>query len=55
MKKKYISPRILIEKMDLSLLVDTSMIRFIDTPKPLDAKGFYGDVDDEDTEEYWWK
>ena len=38
MKKKYINPRILVEKMDISLLVDTSVIPVNQNErKPLDS------------------
>ncbi len=53
MKKVYISPRILIENVDFTLLLDTSEIRINENvPKPLDAKGGLDYFYDEDEEEY---
>ena len=53
MKKKYISPRILVEKMDISLLVDTSGIPVNQNErKPLDGKACFDGSYDE--EEYWY-
>ena len=50
MKKKYINPRILVEKMDISLLVDTSVIPVNQNErKPLDGKAcFEGSYDEEE-------
>ncbi len=37
MKKKYITPRVSVEKMDVPLLIQTSKIPIVlDEPKPLD-------------------
>ena len=52
MKKKYISPRILVEKMDILLLVETSRIPVSDERKPLDAKEYFGGIDADDADEY---
>ena len=51
MKKIYISPRILVEKMDISLLVETSRIPVVDERKPLDAKACFTDINADDAEE----
>ena len=49
MKNVYISPRIMVEKMNVSLLLDTSEIRVNENgPKALDAKDSFGYFDDED-------
>ena len=54
MKKKYITPRVLVEKMDVPLLIQTSRIP-VDTgePKPLDWKAFFYDIDEDDMETEW--
>ena len=52
MKKKYITPRVLVEKMDVPVLIQTSKIPIVlDEPKSLDGKDFpyYIDVDDVET------
>jgi hypothetical protein len=36
MKKKYITPRVLVEKMDVPLLIQTSRIPVTGEPQPLD-------------------
>lgn len=51
MKKIYISPRILVEMMDISLLVETSRIPVSDERKPLDAKACFTDIYADDAEE----
>jgi len=51
MKKKYITPRILVEKMDVSLLIQTSKIPIVtDRPGSLDVKAFSVDIWVDDTE-----
>jgi hypothetical protein len=51
MKKKYITPRILVEKMDFSLLIQTSKIPIVtDRPGSLDVKAFSVDIWVDDTE-----
>ena len=51
MKKKYITPRILVEKMDFSLLIETSKIPIVtDRPGSLDVKAFSVDIWVDDTE-----
>ena len=51
MKKKYITPRILVEKMDVSLLIETSKIPIVtDRPGSLDVKAFSVDIWVDDTE-----
>ena len=51
MKKKYITPRILVEKMDVSLLIQTSKIPIVtDRPGSLDVKAFSDDIWVDDTE-----
>ena len=52
MKKVYISPRIMVEKMNVSLLLDTSEIHVNENlPKSLDAKDRFGYFDDEEDED----
>ena len=54
MKNKYITPRILVEKMDVPLLVPTTKIPiFTDEPKTLDGKAFPYDIDVDDMEIGW--
>ena len=54
MKKKYITPRVLVEKMDVPLLIQTSKIPIVlDEPKSLDGKAFFYDIDEDDMETEW--
>ena len=54
MKKKYITPRVLVEKMDVPLLIQTSRIPVVTgEPKPLDGKAFFYDIDEDDMETEW--
>ncbi|MBO7581970.1 MAG: hypothetical protein J6T38_10705 [Bacteroidaceae bacterium] len=49
MKKKYITPRISVEKMDVPFLIQTSNIPVVtDQPHSLDGKAFSDDIDVED-------
>ena len=51
MKKVYISPRIMVENINISLLFQTSDVRVnTNERKSLDAKGYWGEFEDE--EEY---
>ena len=51
--KKYITPRIFVEKMGDSLLIQTSTIP-VNTkePKELDSKEYFGGIDTDDADEY---
>ena len=53
MKKIYVSPRIFVEKMGVSLLIQTSTIP-VNTkePKDLDSKEYFGGIDTDDADEY---
>ena len=53
MKKIYVSPRIFVEKMGDSLLIQTSTIP-VNTkePKELDSKEYFGGIDADDVDEY---
>ena len=52
--KKYITPRIFVEKMGVSLLIQTSTIP-VNTkePKDLDSKGYFYGIDADDADEDW--
>jgi hypothetical protein len=52
MKKIYVSPRIFVEKMGVSLLIQTSTIP-VNTkePKELDSKGYFYGIDADDADE----
>jgi hypothetical protein len=51
MKKKYITPSISVEKMDVPFLIQTSKIPIVtDEPKPLDGKVHFDDFDEDDLE-----
>ncbi len=52
MKKIYVSPRIFVEKMGVSLLIQTSTIP-VNTkePKELDSKEYFGGIDTDDADE----
>ena len=53
MNKKYITPRIFVEKMGDSLLFQTSTIPVITKePKELDSKEYFGGIDADDADEY---
>ena len=52
MKKKYITPRVSVEKMDVPLLIQTSEIPIVlDEPESLDWKAFFYDIDEKDVSE----
>ena len=54
MKKKYITPRVSVEKMDVPLLIQTSKIPIVtDRPGSLDARAFFYDIDEDDMETEW--